>query len=271
MSDQTAFDEAQARADEAWGAHGRVRVPLALELDGLMRSVEGVTGLQGGPGADRLRDLFLDFAELHADELAECAANRRDALASQEERDEIAEQMGPVTPTRREARLSEMEPTVARAWLRDANDADVRAALSELETTDEQREQAQQLMKWGRADGNQAQVFAAINEYLGAATNPAEIPNDPPTGGVGATSTFGGDEQGGTGPAEPPAVTGALPLYLFVGPTDAPIDADAWPIADVTTDEGVALYTFIGDDGANPPAGESEEWNVYDGPSLPVE
>lgn len=211
-----AFRSAQDSADASWSERDANREPMRLELTAVMRSMEGVTGLPAGPGSDRIIDLFLDFGEQNADRLAAADAARRAALDAQTKRDELAGALPEPEPDAEIPMLAGAEPSSMRAWLIGANDADVRDALLALLDRDEQLEWSYRLMRWGRADGNTAQVFAAINEIIAGRV---EIP------------TPSGDHTPETASSDDPPVT----------PTDArttpPDDADeviAWAGNDPT-------------------------------------
>lgn len=188
MSDQ--LDAAQASVDTAWTQHEDYRAPLRDTLRSLVESLSGVTGMGPGPGSDRLVDLFLDFGEQHSDDFKNASGARAVAVAQQEARDEVlANEPPPAEPEPDAPPFTDLDDDVQRAWLRGATDQEVREVLSGVPTTDEQRALATQLMRWGRADGNQAQVFAAINEFL-VEPNDATVDPGEQSGGTGATSTY---------------------------------------------------------------------------------
>lgn len=160
------LEAAQSKVDEAWHERDAIRGPLTDTLRDLLASVEGVTGLSPGPGADNLIDRFLDFAEFHADELGQAAVHRRAALVAESDRNDAldAQPVAPEdAPTPQLVSGNLME---TRIWLQSANPNDVRDALNEILDRDEQVEWAGRLMGWGRQDGNVAQVFEAINSVL---------------------------------------------------------------------------------------------------------
>jgi hypothetical protein len=187
---QTQLHEAQKTVDTHWSTRDESRAPLRAQVVTLVNSLEGVTGLQPGPGMERLIDLFLDFAEQHADDFGKANEGRIAALKSQEDRDLVLEKMPDLPPPPAPTLLSDSDPSAVRAWLLTANDNDVRTQLGDVLSAADQNEWAKRLMAWARADGNVAQVFAAINEYIVPEAVPTEIPAEVPTGGVGATSTF---------------------------------------------------------------------------------
>lgn len=184
-----ALDQATAKVDQCWADHEGTRGPLREELREILRSSEGTTGLQPGPGAENLIERVLAFGEAHAEELDRSNLARIDALNAQAARDVVAAEEPFEEPPANPGDLESMTPTQARTWLRTANDAQVSAALSGVSTTERQRELALQLMQWGRADGNQAQVFAAINQFLTPA-NAALVDAGVTPGGTGATTTY---------------------------------------------------------------------------------
>lgn len=191
MSDSTTPAAAQEAADAAWGEHGDARAPLRAELLETLRNLEGVTGLQAGPGSERLADALLDFSEFHADELATARDARATAIKAEADRDAALESQ-PVEPAKVEPGMLETaEPLAIREWLKGANDTDVLTALNNVPNRENQLEWAQTLMGWGRADGNLAPVFAAINSVI-AGANPIEIADGGVTGGTGATSSYSG-------------------------------------------------------------------------------
>src|SRR5258706_14383089 len=79
--------EAQAALEAAWGAHDQARAPMGNDLLKLIGDLEGVTGLLPSPGAERLVDGFLDYAEFHAETLGTAAQARADALIATTARD----------------------------------------------------------------------------------------------------------------------------------------------------------------------------------------
>lgn len=82
------------------------------------------------------------------------------------------------------------------------------------------------------------------------------------TGTEPAEATTGGGQH-----AAPDDGPESKPLYKHIG-TD-PIDATAWPAADLTAaDDGAQLYTYSGDTPGGEPAGASAEWQVYTGPTA---
>lgn len=197
MSDSptvSAAAQAQTDADAAWAQHDAARQPVRDELVVILGNLEGVTGLQAGPGSERLADAMLDFAEFHAQELGQAYAARQQALAAQASRDSALE-AEPVAPAPVEPGMLETgEPLAIREWLKSANDSDVTTALLGVTNTDAQRTWAQTLQGWCRADGNTAQVLAAINPFL-AAGNPIDIADGGVSGGTGGTTSYRGTQQ----------------------------------------------------------------------------
>lgn len=185
---------AQTEADAAWGEHDTARAPLRDELLTALTNLEGVTGLQAGPGSERLADAMLDFAEFHADELVAAQAARAKALAAQDRRDVALAAEPPAEPPAAPSMLDTAEPLEVREWLKGANDADVTALLLGVTDRDAQVEWASQMMAWGRQDGNVATVFAAINAVL-VPPNSATIDAGGATGGTGGTSSYRGQGQ----------------------------------------------------------------------------
>lgn len=323
---RAAYQSAQEAADAAWADRDGNREPMRLELTAVMRSMEGVTGLPAGPGSDRIIDLFLDFGEQNADRLAAADTARRAALDAQTKRDELAGALPEPEPDAEIPMLAGSEPSTVRAWLIGANDADVRDALLSLLDRDEQLEWSYRLMRWGRADGNTAQVFSAINQIIAgdvkvptpsedhtpetasaddepvtpvdarvtppddadeviawAGGDPdrmirahaAELARDEPRPDVlaqlqpavdaaAAAQVEAGDETGSTDAG------GGMPLYTFHGDDSHVIPDDVWPLADVATEDGAALYHYADDTAGEPPTGASATWQPYDGPTVPV-
>jgi hypothetical protein len=255
MSD--AVTAAQAQADQAWGEHGAVRGPMRDELLASLKSLEGVTGLQAGPGAERLVDAFLDFAEFHADEINEARTARQQALAAQDERDKAYAEAPPAPAEPTPTMLETAEPLEVREWLKSANDVDVLEMLSNVPDRDQQVEWARTLLAWGRQDGNVAGVFAAINSVL-VGENPADIADGGTTGGVGGTSSYRGSKQ-----IPESASAGDEPTAREHASDSPPVDGDADAMvawinhgADDTADLGRARQAFAvesgRDDGGRP-------------------
>lgn len=186
----TDLAEAQAALEAAWGAHDQARGPMRDDLLKLIGDLEGVTGLPPSPGAERLVDGFLDYAEFHADTLGTAAQARADALTATTTRDEAvaAQPAGDVPPV--PTMLQTADQSTVRAWLRDADDVDVRTALDSLLDADEQRRWAKQLLSWARADGTTAQVLTAINEHITAEPVVVEEPSGDAVAQVGGSSTY---------------------------------------------------------------------------------
>lgn len=210
MSDLAA---AQQKVDDAWGAQETVRGPLRDQLRDLLASVEGVTGLAPGPGADNLINRFLDFAEFHADELHQAAAHRADAMLAESDRNDLQATLPAPEPIIDTPHLVKSDLSETRRWLMSANDADVRDALNQILDRDEQVEWAHRLLGWARQDGNIAQVFEAINSVIvpsrAATLGPPQ--QDPVT--ASATDQPVGRDDASTKPPE----GGATEIGAWVG------------------------------------------------------
>lgn len=215
----TTLEQAQQKVDDAWGAQETIRGPLRDQLRDLLASVEGVTGLSPGPGADNLVERFLDFAEFHATELAEAADHRRAALVAQSDRDDVlaAQPKAPEDAPTPQLVASDLLET--RRWLISANDADVRDALNQILDRDEQVEWAHRLLGWARQDGNVAQVFEAINSVIVPSRAATLGPPQQTPETASATDQPVGREDASTTPPE----GGATEIGAWVG--DDPVRA----------------------------------------------
>lgn len=233
---------AQAKADAAWADHSTARDPMRAELLTTFVALEGVTGLQAGPGSERLADAVLDFAEYHTDELVAAHAARTAALAAQDERDQAIAAEPVAEPPTPPSMLESADANDVREWLKEANDVDVLAALNNVTDRGAQVEWANKMMAWARQDGNIGPVFAAINTVL-VPPNPAEIPDGGATGGVGGTSSYGGQIPASASADDEPTDRTAASDRVPNGDAAAIVD---WVNhgADATADLGRARQAF---------------------------
>lgn len=168
-SDAAAHDAvvyATEAVDAAWAEHDAIREPMRADGRTIIDKLSGATGLQLNPGAERLIDEFLDYAEMKGEELVKAAQARAKALVAEADRADKLAAIAPAEPDAAPPTLVKNDPIDTRHWLLSANDNDVRDALNEILDRDTQVEWATRLMTWARADGTTAQVLAAINSVL---------------------------------------------------------------------------------------------------------
>lgn len=180
----TAAEAAQAEADSNWSDYEAHVDPIREQLRDRIAALEGVTGLPPSPGADRLIDDVIAAAVDNCGALVDANASRDQARAAEEHRDELrAAEPEPEVP-KEPPFLASPDLDYVREWLKEANDADVAAALDELDDRSDRRRWAVRFAQWIRVDGNLAGVVLAVNrtladtEDLRAEDEPGALPED---------------------------------------------------------------------------------------------
>jgi hypothetical protein len=197
-------------ADQAWSQHSAISEPMRDDIRKIVDRLAGATGLQLNPGAERLIDAFLDYAETHGAECVEALEARSRALEAEVAREHAIENAPPQPEIVDPPALLTDDPNDSRRWLLNADDNDVRNALNEILDRDLQKEWATRLLAWARADGTTAQVLAAINSVL--------TPNNPipaPAPNTQIPESASADDVPKTDATRPP--TDPEELYAWIG------------------------------------------------------
>jgi hypothetical protein len=165
MSDQ--LDNARRQVDECWGVYENARGPLVAQAQELVRSLEGVTGLYPGGGADRLIDAIVNLCMFGHESIATMVGARVAALAAQLDVIELVALEPQPEPEPVPPPMLERDEDTIREWLKNADFADVADTLGQVLDPASRVVWARLLLGWCRSDGATAAMIGTLNAIIG--------------------------------------------------------------------------------------------------------
>lgn len=161
------IDQAEAESEAAWTQHWAIRTRFLTDLMGLVRRLEGRTGLVPDSGAEALMDQLLQHLS-EQDELGAFAATARQGFAAQQVTNALKSRFK-APAARPKTYLTGTEVTEVRERLRVAPAEEVQGWLDELPDTGHRISWTTNLLAWAEEDGATAQVLQVLKDAMAEA------------------------------------------------------------------------------------------------------